>query len=74
MTLENKRFPQLKSSRKKFPLMLQPNNNHNANNITTKTVVGLRLSNRWETTTTTTKNSKLNDIVEIEQISENKSY
>ena len=26
----------------------QPNNNHNSNDKTTKTVVGLRLSNRWE--------------------------
>ena len=35
-------------------LLSQPNNNHNPNNKTTITVVGLRLSNRWETTTTTT--------------------
>ena len=37
----------------------QPNNNHNPNNKTTITVVGLRLSNRWEpppTTTTQTQN------------------
>ena len=31
----------------------QPNNNHNNNNKTTKTEVGLRLSNRWEPAPTT---------------------
>ena len=51
----------------------QPNNNHNPKDKTTKTVVGLRLSNRWEYPTTTT-NSKLYDRAEIEQYSENKSY
>ena len=30
-------------------LLSQPNNNNNPNNKTTKTVVGLRLSNRLET-------------------------
>ena len=37
----------------------QPNNNHNPNNKTTITVVGLRLSNSWEPpppTTTQTQN------------------
>ena len=39
----------------------QPNNNHNPNHKTTITVVGMRLSNRWEpppptTTTTQTQN------------------
>ena len=29
-------------------ILSQPNNNHNPNNKTTITVVGLRLSNRWE--------------------------
>ena len=29
-------------------LLSQPNNNHNPNNKTTITVVGLRLSNLWE--------------------------
>ena len=62
-------------------LLSQPNNNFNPNNKTTKTVVGLRLSNRWETThhhhpptTTHHTNSKLHDRAEIEQNSENKSY
>ena len=31
-----------------YVLLSQPNNNHNSNNKTTITVVGLRLSNRWE--------------------------
>ena len=31
-----------------FILLSQPNNNHSPNNKTTKTVVGLRLSNHWE--------------------------
>ena len=43
----------------------QPNNNHNPNNKTTITVVGLRQSNRWEPPPTTT-NSKLHDRTEIE--------
>ena len=47
----------------------QPNNN-NPNNKTTKTVVGLGLSNRWEPPT---KNSKRHDRAEIDQYSENKS-
>ena len=58
----------------------QPNNNHNPNNKTTITVVGLRLSNRWEYhphppthTHTHHTNSKLHDRAEIEQNSENKS-
>ena len=63
-------------------LLSQPNNNFNPNNKTTKTVVGLRLSNRWETTTTHPPppthhhhtNSNLHDTAEIEQNSENKSY
>ena len=58
-------------------LLSQPNNNHNTNNKTTITVVGLRLSNRWEPPThppTITTNSKLHDRAEIEQNSENKSY
>ena len=54
-------------------LLSQPNNNHKPNNKTTITVVGLRLSNRWETTTHHT-NSKLHDRAEIEQNSENKTY
>ena len=33
------------------PKLSQPNNNHDPNNKTTKTKVGLGLSNRWETTT-----------------------
>ena len=56
--------------------MSQPNNNHNPNNKTTKTVVRLRLSNRWEPptpTATITTNSKLHDRAEIEQYSEHKS-
>ena len=54
----------------------QPNNNHNPNNKTTLTVVGLRLSNRWEYHhhQPTHTNSKLHDRAEIEQNSENKSY
>ena len=55
----------------------QPNNNHNPNNKTTITVVGLRESNRWKPPPpppTTTRNSKLHDRAEIEQNSENKSY
>ena len=74
MILENKRFPQLESSRKKLPLLSQPNNNHNANNKTTKTVVGLRLSNRWEPPTTNPTNSKMYDRVLIEPYPENKSF
>ena len=31
-----------------FILLSQPNNNHSPNNKTTISVVGLRLSNRWE--------------------------
>ena len=31
-----------------WQILSQPNNNHNPNNKTTITVVGLRLSNRWE--------------------------
>ena len=55
------------------------NNNQNPNNKTTKTVVGMRLSNRWEPLPPSTThhhhtNSKLHDRVEIEQNSENKSY
>ena len=61
-------------------ILSQPNNNHNPNNKTTITVVGLRLSNHWEyhhhppTPTPTHTNSKLHDRAEIEQNSENKSY
>ena len=57
-------------------ILPQPNNNHNPNNKTTISVVGLRLSNRWETTTHHHHhtNSKLHDRAEIEQNSENKSY
>ena len=40
-------------------LLSQPNNNHNPNNKTTMTVVGLRLSNRWEPPTTETQNYKI---------------
>ena len=48
---------------------------NNPNNKTTITVVGLRLSNRWEPPSPTThRNSKLHDRAEIEQNSENKSY
>ena len=63
-----------------FYFLSQPNNNHNPNNKTTITVVGLRLSNRWEyhphphPPTHTHTNSKLHDRAEIEQNSENKSY
>ena len=57
-------------------LLSQPNNNHNPNNKTTITVVGLRQSNRWEhhlpTTTTHHRNSKLHDRVEIEQTQKTK--
>ena len=42
-------------------LLSQPNNNHNPNNKTTITVVGMRLSNRWEPPPPTTTNSKLHD-------------
>ena len=58
-------------------LLSQPNKNHNPNNKTTITVVGLRQSNHWQhhpTPTTTHTNSKLHDRAEIEQNSENKSY
>ena len=48
----------------------QPNNNHNPNNKTTKTVVGLGLSNRWDELP---PHSKLQDRTEIEQSVENKS-
>ena len=65
LILFSKRFPRV--------LLSQPNNNHNPNNKTTITVVGLRPSNRLETTTHHT-NSKLHDRAEIEQNSENKSY
>ena len=55
----------------------QPHNNHNPNNKTTITVVGLRLSNRWELPPKPppppARNSKLHDRAEIEQNSENKS-
>ena len=51
------------------------------NNKTTITVVGLRQSNRWDTTThqqkhpqSPTINSKLHDSAEMEQNSENKSH
>ena len=60
-----------------FLFLSKSNNNHKPNNKITITLVGLRLSNRWEpppTTTTTTTNSKLHDRAEIEQNSENKSY
>ena len=60
-----------------YIILSQPNNNLNPNNKTTKTVVGLRLSNRWEyppPPSTTHTNSKLHDRAEIEQYSENKSY
>ena len=55
-------------------ILSQPNNNHNPNNKTTITVVGLRQSNRWELPATTTTNSKLHDRAEIERNSENKSH
>ena len=55
-------------------ILSQSNNNHNLNNKTTKTVVGLRLSNRWEPPPPPTTNSKLHDRAEIEQNSEYKSY
>merc|ERR1712121_569301 len=59
-----------------FKFLSQPNNNYNPNNKTTITVVGLRLSNRWEYHhhPPTHTNSKLHDRAEIEQNSENKSY
>ena len=59
---------QLKCSQSSFKLLSQPNNNHNhnPNNKTTKTCVGLRLNNRWETTTQTQN-------CMIGQYSENKS-
>ena len=64
-----------------FIVLLQPNNNHNPNNKTNITVVGLRQSNRWNTTThqqqhpqPPTINSKLHDRAEIEQNSENKIH
>ena len=61
-----------------FLQLSQPNNNHKHFNKTTKTVVGFRLSNRWEPPTTTTthhhRNSKLYDRAGIELNSENKSY
>ena len=44
----------------------QPNNNHNPNNKTTLTVVGLRLINRWEPPPTHHRNSKQHDRAEIE--------
>ena len=47
-------------------LLSQPNNNHNPNNKTTITVVGLRLSNRWEYHPHHT-NSKLHDRAKIEE-------
>ena len=50
----------------------QSNNNHNPNNKTTKTVVELGLSNRWEHHHRPP--STLHDRAEIEQKSENKSY
>ena len=53
---------------KLFALLSQPNNNHNPNNKTTITVVGLRLSNHWEHPPPTH-----HDRAEIEQNSENKS-
>ena len=54
-------------------LLSKPNNNHNPNNKTTITVVGLRLSNHWEPPPPTT-NSKLHDRAEIKQYFENKNY
>ena len=62
--------------RKQCLFLSEPNNNHNPNNKTTITVVGLRLSNRWEHhhPPTTTTNSKLHDRGWIEPYSENKSY
>ena len=60
-----------------IPSLSQPNNNHKPNNKTTITVVGSRLSNRWEppppTTTHHHRNSKLHNRAEIEQNSGNKS-
>ena len=56
-------------------ILSQHNNNHNPNNKTTITVVGLRLSNRWEYHHPHHHtNSKLHDTAEIEQNSENKIY
>ena len=57
-----------------YAILSLPNNNHNPNNKTTITVVGLRLSNRWEHHPPTTRNSKPHDRAEIEQKLENKSY
>ena len=37
------------------PILSRPKNNLNPNNKTTKTVVGMRLSNRWELPPTTTQ-------------------
>ena len=45
---------------KSFNILSQPNNNHNPNNKTTITVVGLRQSNCWEPPPPT-RNSKLPD-------------
>ena len=62
---------------KEKKLLSQPNNNHNPNNKTTITVVGLRLSNHWEYHPHPHHhhtNSKIHDRVEIEQYSENNSY
>ena len=53
-------------------LLSQPNDNHNPSNKTTKTVVGLRLSNRWEYHPHHHTNSRLHDRAEIEQNSETK--
>ena len=66
----------LKKKYNKFKRTLsQPNNNHNPNNKTIKTGVGLGPNNRWETTNTHHHtNSKLHDRAEIEQNSENKSH
>ena len=56
-------------------LLSQPNNNHNPNNKTTITVVGLIQSNRWEPASPPIqKNSKLYDRAEKEQNLENKNY
>ena len=59
-------------------ILSQPNNNHDPNNKTTITIVGLRQSNHREHHhhhhPPTTTNSKLHDRAEIEQNSENKSY
>ena len=62
-----------KSNCKSSQFLSQPNNNHNSNNKTTISVVGLRQSNCWEPPPTT-RNSKLHDRAEMEQNLENKSY